>query len=84
MRKECEKYGKVTGFVKDVSNYLKSAKTVVPVGYLSYLEAKAWGCKIMTFANTPIKHDYWKGIKKLKSIPTWNDVADVYLKLWKR
>ena len=36
----------------------------------------------MTFANNPLKEDYWNEIKKLKSIPTWDAVADVYLKLW--
>lgn len=81
LRERCKKYGKVHGFCNP-EPYLKRAEIVVPVGYLSYLEAKAAGCKIMTFANTPIKRDYWKGIKRLKKIPTWNDVANVYLKLW--
>lgn len=83
LRSECEKYGKVTGFVKNPEKYLKSVETVVPVGYLSYLEAKSRGCKIKTFPTTPIKRDYWKGIKRLKTIPTWDDVVKVYLKLWK-
>lgn len=83
LRSKCEKYGKVTGLVSDVSKYLKTAETVVPVGYLSYLEAKSWGCKIMVFPKTAIKRDYWKGIERLKSIPTWDDVAKIYLRLWK-
>jgi len=63
--------------------YLKSAEYCVPSGYLSYLEAKSYGCKIITFANNPLKIDYWKEIKLLKRIPTWDDVADIYIKLWK-
>lgn len=69
--------------VKNPEKYLKTAEYCVPSGYLSYLEAKNVGCKIMTFANFPLKEDYWNEIKKLKNIPTWDAVFDVYLKLWK-
>ncbi|EKE06133.1 MAG: glycosyl transferase, group 1 family protein [uncultured bacterium] len=81
--------------VKFVSNdpnpekYLKTAEYCVPSGYLSYLESLNYGCKILTFANNPLKIDYWKEIrdiyddKSLKSIPTWNDVCDIYIKLWR-
>lgn len=68
--------------------YLKTAEYCVPSGYLSYLEAKNYGCKIITFANNPLKIDYWDEIrdiyddKKLKNIPTWDEAAKVYLKLW--
>lgn len=64
--------------------YLKTAEYCVPSGYLSYLEAKSYGCKIMTFANNPLKEDYWKEVKLLKSIPTWDEVSEVYLKLWNK
>lgn len=71
--------------------YLKSAEYCVPSGYLSYLEAKSYGCKIITFANNPLKEDYWNEVKKIsnslplrgKTIPTWNEVAEVYIKLWR-
>ena len=69
--------------VKDPEKYLKTAEYCVPSGYLSYLEAKSHGCKIMTFANNPLKEDYWNEIKLLKKIPTWNEVAKVYIKLWR-
>lgn len=75
--------------VKFVSNskrpekYLKTAEYCVPSGYLSYLEAKSYGCKILTFANNPLKVDYWKEVKLLKTIPTWDEVVKIYLKLWK-
>ena len=64
--------------------YLKTAEYCVPSGYLSYLEAKGMGCKTLTFANNPLKVDYWKEIKKLKTIPTWSKVAEVYIKLWEK
>lgn len=83
LRDECVKFGKVKGFVSNPLPYLIKAETIAPVGYLSYLEAKQVGAKIKTFATTPIKKDYWKGISKLKDIPTWKDVVSVYLKLWK-
>jgi glycosyltransferase involved in cell wall biosynthesis len=69
--------------VKDPEKYLKTAEYCVPSGYLSYLEAKSYERKIMTFANSPLKVDYWNEIKLLKNIPTWNEVAKVYIKLWK-
>lgn len=73
-------------YVTNVPNpqkYLKTAEYCVPSGYLSYLEAKNMGCKIMTFANNPLKEDYWNEIKLLKTIPTWDEVVNIYLKLWK-
>jgi len=63
--------------------YLKTAEYCVPAGYLSYLEAKSYGCKIITFASNPLKVEYWNEIKLLKKIPTWDEVVNVYLKLWK-
>lgn len=69
---------------KNPEKYLKTAEYCVPSGYLSYLEAKSYGCKIITFANNPLKEDYWNEIKSLKSIPTWKNVADVYIKLWNK
>lgn len=71
--------------------YLKSAEYCVPSGYLSYLESLSYGCKILTFANNLLKEDYWKEIseawpaspvKNLKTIPRWNEVTDIYIKLW--
>lgn len=63
--------------------YLRTAEYCVPSGYLSYLEAKSYGCKILTFANNPLKEDYWNEIQSLKNIPTWDEVTGVYRKLWK-
>lgn len=63
--------------------FLQTAEYCMPSGYLSYLEAKSYRCKIITFSNNPLKEDYWKEIKLLKLIPTWDEVADIYLKLWK-
>lgn len=74
--------------VKNPEKYLKTAEYCVPSGYLSYLEAKSYGCKIITFANNPLKEDYWNEIrdiyddKRLKAIPTWDVVTKTYIKLW--
>jgi glycosyltransferase involved in cell wall biosynthesis len=81
LRKECEKYGKVWGFA-DPKPFLKKAEICVPGGYLSYIEAKKYGCEIMTFADNPLKEDYWTDIKKVKKFPSWDEVADVYLQIW--
>lgn len=82
LRNECEKYGKVHGFT-DPASFLQKAEFCVPSGYLSYLEAKSYGCKIMTFADNPLKKDYWNEIKKVKNFPTWEELTDIYLRLWK-
>jgi len=83
LRKECEKFGKVHGFV-DPNPFLEKADICVPGGYLSYIEAKQYSCKIMTFYDNPLKKDYWDEIKKIKKFPTWGEIADDYLKLWSK
>ncbi|MBL7036532.1 glycosyltransferase family 4 protein [Candidatus Microgenomates bacterium] len=82
MKKECSKFGEVVGFVKDPKAYISKPEIVVPVGYLSYLEAKQAEATVMTFPKTSMKKDYWRGIEKLSIVPTWESVVDVYLKLW--
>lgn len=81
LRKECEKIGKVHGFT-DPTPFYKKAETVIPSGYLTFLEAKSHGCKIKTFYSTPLKKEYWEEILKLKKFMTWDDVANEYLKLY--
>lgn len=74
--------------VKFISNskhpekYLKTAEYCVPAGYLSYIEAKNAGCKIMVFPNNPLKKDYWNEILKIKNFPTWDKIADEYINLY--
>lgn len=82
LRQVCLKYGTVLGWQKDVFKYISDAKIVVPSGYLSYLDALAVNAKIITFANNPLKEDYWKEIKLVEKHDTWKDVADKYLMLW--
>ena len=81
LRKECEKFGKVHGFV-DPNPFLEKADICVPGGYLSYIEAKSLGCKIKVFANNPLKIDYWVEIQKVKKFPTWGEIADEYISLY--
>ena len=83
LRKDCEKFGKVYGFC-DPTPFYKKAETVVPSGYLTYLEAKSYGCKIKTFYGNKLKKEYWDEILKLREFDTWDDIANVYLKLWKK
>ena len=83
MRGECEKFGNVHGFV-DPKGFLKEAKFCVPGGYLAFLEAKSLGIQIKIFASGQLRKDYWIGIEKVKKVPTWAEVADVYLGLYHR
>lgn len=63
--------------------YLITSEYCAPSGYLSYLEAKNYGCKILTFPNNPLKVDYWDKIKKEK-ITTWDNITNFYIKLWQK
>lgn len=63
--------------------YLKTTEYCAPSGYLSYLEAKNFGCKILLFPNNQLKKDYWNEIKD-KGIITWDDAVSVYTKLWQK
>ena len=77
----CSKHGKVHGFV-DPTPFLQKSEYAVPAGYLSYIEAFSYGCKIITYADNSLKNDYWNEIKKIKNFPTWEGVTKEYLKLW--
>lgn len=79
--KECEKYGKIHGFT-DATPFLQTAEYVVPGGYLSYIEAVTYGCKIIVYPNNQLKKDYWKEIMQVKSFPTWGQIANEYLTLY--
>lgn len=77
----CKKYGTVHGY-KNPEPFMEKAKICVPCGYLSYIEAKKYGCKIMTFPTTTIMKNYWSEIEKVKKFPTWDKLADEYLDLY--
>lgn len=81
LRESCEKFGTVYGFI-DPKPFLKRASICVPSGYLSYIEAKQVGCKIMVFPDNPLKSDYWSEIKRIKKFPSWDQIADEYLDLY--
>lgn len=95
MRQECEKYGRVLGFV-DPRPYLAKAGVCFPSGYLSALEAMVYKCEIKLAWDNPLKKDYWTmapfykwiGSKDVASAynwakaETWKKLAKTYLKLW--
>jgi glycosyltransferase involved in cell wall biosynthesis len=58
LRKTAEKYGKVYGFVKDLSQHMEKADIVFASSYLSILEAMM--CRKLVFAvyNNSLKEDY--------------------------
>ena len=81
LRKKCEKYGTVHGFT-DPKPFYQKAEICIPGGYLSYIEAKAYGCKIKVFPNNPLKKDYWNEIMQVKKFPNWDKIADEYINLY--
>lgn len=82
LRNVCKKYGRVLGF-RDPAPYLRKSEYCVPGGYLSYIEAKQFGCKILTYSDSPLKKEYWREVGRVKKFPSWEGVADEYLDLWK-
>ena len=97
LRKECENYGEVLGFV-DPRPYLAKASVCFPSGYLSALEAMVNKCEIELAWDNPLKKDYWTMTPFYEWIQnkdrssaynwvigeTWEKLADSYLKLWSR
>lgn len=57
-RKQAEKFGKVTGMVKNPQKYLTAADVVITSSYMSMLEAAAIGKPIIAIANNELKMDY--------------------------
>ena len=89
LKKVCEKHGTVRGFV-DPAPFLRKAEICFAGGYLAALEALSCKCKLWYGWNTPIKKDYWQlspfhetDYKWARS-QTWDKVADLYLKLWRK
>ncbi len=58
LRRDCEKYGKVHGFV-DTKPYLRKAQICFASGYLTILEAMANKCLVITAYNNVLKKDYF-------------------------
>jgi len=90
LRKVCENYGVVHGFVDPIPFY-KRAKYCVPGGYLAALEALAANCELKLFWNNKVKEDYWKmspfvkkNVKTWAKKQTWNKLANEYLDLYNR
>lgn len=59
LRKECEKFGKVKGFVDPTQSYEK-ASICFASGYLTILEAMANKCMVICAYDNPLKKDYYR------------------------
>ncbi len=60
LRSEVEQYGKVYGFVKDLSQYLQKADIVFVSSYLSILESMKHRKLVFSVYDNPLKEDYLK------------------------
>jgi len=58
LRKNLEKYGKVHGFIADMSSKMRSADIVFASSYLLILEALALGKRVIAVYDNPLKKDY--------------------------
>lgn len=119
LRSKVEAYGKVHGFVQDISPYLKSAVVVFASSYLAILEAMVAERPVFAVYANALKEDYLRmspfaqfitseadptslanKLERLMRNPheknlvvkkahdwavqhSWDDVVDLYRKLWK-
>ena len=58
LREQCKLYGPVTGFVKNISQYITMADFVFASSYLSILEALCLGKLVLSFYSNPVKKKY--------------------------
>lgn len=59
LRKECERYGTIHGFVNP-GPYFEKAMICLSPGHTSILEAFTYRCLVITTYNNPVKGDYLK------------------------
>lgn len=79
-RKKCEEYGKVTGMVENVNQYLEKADLVIASSYLSIMEAMAMGKPVIAIANNPLKWDYlncYPMAERIKIVETADQLANL-------
>lgn len=58
LRSELERYGKVLGFVKNTTDYIKKADFVFASSYLTMLSVMQLGKPVFAVYTNPLKHDY--------------------------
>ena len=76
MRKECEKNGRVYGFV-DPGPYYARASVCFASGYLTILEAFANKCLVICAYDNPLKKDYYQLTPFKKWIISSNSSSDI-------
>ena len=77
-RKQAEKFGKVTGMVKNPLKYLVDADVVIASSYMSMLEAAAMGKPVIAIANNELKMDYLNCHPLRKWIKVVKNVDELY------
>ena len=58
LKKECQKYGQVKGFINPRKELIKAEFCFVG-GYLSMLESFSYKCRVLTSYENQLKKDYW-------------------------
>lgn len=84
LKNECQKFGRVTGMVKDISSYLKTADVILANSYLCLLEAQAKGKLVLALYSHPLKQAYlnsYPGSQFMLLSHDPIDLADKLLKL---
>ena len=77
-RQKAERFGKVTGMIKNPWKYLVDADVVITSSYMSMLETAAMGKPIIAIANNELKMDYLNCHPLRKWIKVVKNVDELY------
>ncbi len=80
-RKQCEKLGKVTGFVKNISKYLVGKDLVFASSYLSILEAQLTANNVCSFYSNELKKAYLESYPGSKFMLITNSIDSMIAKI---
>jgi glycosyltransferase involved in cell wall biosynthesis len=81
LRDECNRIGKVKGFVKNVDEYLVDAQVVFAASYLSIMQAQVLGKLVCAFYSNPLKKDYLKLYPQSKAMIISDSVEEAWVEL---
>lgn len=81
LKNQCQKYGTVIGFVKNISKYIVDSDIVFASSFLSILEAQCLGKVVLAFYSNELKKDYLELYPGSKFMFITNSVDNMLAKL---
>ncbi len=81
LREQCETFGEVVGFVKNISKYIVAADFVFASSYLSILEAQCLEKIVLAFYSNPLKKEYLDSFPGSKFMMVAGSVESMFAKV---